>query len=112
MLHIKYNEDGKVVYAFDKASPRSDCELTDCVVVAHKTTIHNTVRSRKKIEDWHHANQHHINDISIIFLEALKEFCEINPQYVCSVKESDFHSNMIQTLYLCSHNAFKNYPSL
>jgi hypothetical protein len=120
MLHIRYNNQGKAEYAFglntdaerqnNENNQNNEGNQNQSNVILTPRVQNN--RFRKKIDDWHQDNIHHISHITKIYIHALHEFCSLNPQYVCSVKEKEIRCLIVRMLHDCSHNAFKNYPSL
>lgn len=108
MLHLKYNTEGKVVYAYE-APAANPTEQTACTVVP---VVQNSIRTKKKIDNWYYSNQYHVSNIINRYIGALQDFCTVNSQYLCSIKESELRLNMISMLYNCSHSSFKSYPSL
>jgi hypothetical protein len=110
MLHIRFNRQGKVEYAFCQSNDTERVSQNESNIILMPRVQNN--RLRKKIDDWHDENNHHIKKITKLYLHALHEFCLLNPQYVCSVKEKEIRDLFIHMLHRCSHNSFKSYPSL
>lgn len=111
MLHIRYGSQGKVEYAMGLKTDVEHQDNQNASNVILTPRVQND-RSKKKMDVWYHDNINHVTQIIQTYIHSLHEFCSLNPQYVCSLKEHEINKLFIHMLYDCSHSSFKNYPSL
>jgi hypothetical protein len=109
MLHIKFDTKGKVVYAYQHKTVEKKHNLD--MLIPRPIVPNILCKRKKKIDDWclEHARQ--IDEIICIYMDALIEFLTLNSHYLCQVNEVQLKKSLINTLYNCSHNSFKNYLS-
>lgn len=111
MLHMRFSSNGRVVYAFQ---PRTVNRVNDeviCGTFAGPIITHSTTK-KIRIKDWYAKNVHNIRTILTMYMDALEDYLKRNPQYICYTKLKQLETNMVRMLHQCSHNSFKNYPSL
>ena len=109
MIHIKFDTKGKAVYAYQHKIERkpNNLELLTPVPI-----IPRMLCKRLKIDDWYIKYQRHIDEVICAYMNVLVDFLEINSHYTCNVNEFQLRKKLLCMLYYCSHNSFKNYPSL
>lgn len=108
MLHIKFDTTGKVVYAYQHKTEQNE---NDKELLAPVPIIPRIVCKRISLDDWYFEHRQKIDEVICAYTDALVEFLVINSHYSCKVNEHQLRRTLLCTLYQCSHNSFKNYPS-
>lgn len=111
MLHMRFNSNGKVVYAFQPRTVNGISDEVMCGTIMHPVITPNT-KKKIRINDWYAKNACNIRAVVTMYMDALQYYLTRNPQYICFTKIKQLESNIICMLHQCSHNSFKNYPSL